>query len=673
MAVARTVDAQDWTRAQSLARAIGPVLAVIGLSATGSIRAQDPADSPPPPGLDVPDSPVPDLGSPPDPLPLAPIPGPFEGPEVSTPPRIEPVQAPLPVAGGLRIGDMVEVVGDPTEELTLVIGQSRIFDLTNPVSRVLVSNPAIAGVRFLDPEVERPRLLDVFGIAFGTTILTVWDDAGRPTSIRLRVTIDTQDLEARITKIFPGADLSITQVGPQIILDGQVADPKTMAEVLQIVQSTLLGDAAAAGLGQGFAGGGSGGGGQGGRGGGNSNPLPPPAVRQTNYSPDSRTTRASQIPENGQLLGPIESPVPDQGFGVPGGAVGVPGVPGLPLGPSGLGIPAVQGFTTADPYAALSPRSGGGSLPAGTIVNRVRVPGPRQVLLKVKIAEVNRTAIRQLGVNFQRITAGDTINSIIGNIGPSGSQLFGIFDEGNFSLFINALRQNNLAKILAEPNLVTLDGQPAEFVAGGRFPYPVPQSATIPGGGTVVTIQFAEFGAILQFLPTILDDQSIRLDVSPVFSELNFGAGTAINGTTVPGINERSARTVVQLREGQTLAIAGLLQTRTNAITARVPLLGDIPIFGQLFSSNTINTLETELVVLVTPELISPLDPDEVPPTPGDRLWEPNDWEFYLLGRIEGRTGYPFRATLQELDPLQIMRHNRSEKRWVVGPSGYAD
>jgi pilus assembly protein CpaC len=319
-----------------------------------------------------------------------------------------------------------------------------------------------------------------------------------------------------------------------------------------------------------------------------------------------------------------------------------------------------------------SPRAGG-VLPPGTIVNRVYVPGPRQVLLKVKIAEINRTALRQLGVNWQRITDGAVINSVIGNIGAPGSQLFGVFDEGNFSLYINALRTNSLAKILAEPNLVALDGQPARFLSGGQFPYPVPQSASIPGGGTVITIQFADFGAILQFIPHILDNDSIRLDVSPVFSELNFAAGTSVNGTTVPGINQRSARTVVQIREGQTLAIAGLLQTRTNATTARVPGLGDLPIVGPWFSRNTIETLETELVVLVTPQIVEALEPNEVPPAPGDKVWEPNDWEFFFLGRIEGRTGHPFRATLRELDPLDVMKHFRSEHRWVVGPHGYAD
>jgi pilus assembly protein CpaC len=363
---------------------------------------------------------------------------------------------------------------------------------------------------------------------------------------------------------------------------------------------------------------------------------------------------------------------------------------------------------------------------AGVIVNRVRVPGPRQVLLRVKIAELNRTALRQLGVSWLDVRNSSIIGSTVGGAGSIGAssgvaqnaafsplsllpgaintpipgriqspgfspvasafsaganaatnsatQLFGIFNAGEFNIFINALRTNSLAKILAEPNLVSLDGQPARFQAGGSFPYPVPQAGA-GGVGSVITIQYAQFGAILSFIPHILQDDVIRLDVEPNFSELNFAQGFAIPGTggTVPGINQRNARTVVELREGQTLAIAGLLSTRTNATTSRIPGLGDLPIVGPWFSRNQIETLETELVVLVTPELVEAVDAAEVPPGPGETLLEPNDWEFFFLGRIEGKTGNPHRATVDYMDPLDVMKHHQSEARWVIGPHGHAD
>ena len=357
---------------------------------------------------------------------------------------------------------------------------------------------------------------------------------------------------------------------------------------------------------------------------------------------------------------------------------------------------------------AAAERRGGGRRDR-CIINRVTVPGPRQVLLHVKIAEINRSATRDIGVSWLYARGKSIFGSAAGNNAtmstttnlslhtshgaarlreaghghlqrdrhghrPAGnSPLFGVFDAGHFSLFIDALRSNALAKILAEPNLVALDGQPARFLVGGLFPFPVPQSSSIPGGTAVVTVQFQRFGTILTFLPQILPNDVIRLDVEPVISQLNFAQGTTVNGGMVPSITERSARTVVELREGQTLAIAGLLQSLTNATTVRVPGLGDLPIVGPWFSANSIETIETETIVLVTPELVAPLDKNEVTEAPGDRVYQPNDAEFYLLGRIEGKLGREFRATKGEQDPLNLMKHFQSEQQWVVGPHGHAD
>jgi pilus assembly protein CpaC len=565
---------------------------------------------------------------------LPPLPMPPAGPV----PPFAPAAA-APMGAPIEAGDLVEVLAEPKVEVPVVVGRSRVFELKRPVRRIVLGNPAIADVRTLDPDAPVSRLLDVFGKSFGTTTLTLWDEQDRTTSILIRVTIDAEDLEARIARIFPGADVRVTQIGPQVVLDGQVPDAKTMSEVLQVVTQALLSESVNAR-------------------GALMAPMAPPValrddLRRASFQQDAPAPSAmdTEAPE-------IEA----AGGDVAGGMPAAPPYPADEMTPGFVGAPSF-----------FNPVSGGATNSAGMIVNRIHIPGPRQVLLKVKIAEINRTAIRQLGVNWQRITAGDVLNSTIGNIGTVGSQLYGIFDEGKFSLYINALRSNNLAKILAEPNLVALDGQPAHFLAGGKFPYPVPQSATIPGGGTVVTIQFQEFGAILQFIPHILDQDTIRLDVSPVFSELNFATGTAVNGTTVPGVNQRSARSVVQLREGQTLALAGLLQTRTNATTARIPGLGDIPVVGPWFSRNSIETTESELIVLVTPELVEPMEANEVPPSPGDRVWEPNDAEFFFLGRIEGRTGYPHRSTISVHDPLNIMKHFQSERRWVVGPHGPSD
>src|SRR5262249_13215160 len=153
--------------------------------------------------------------------------------------------------------------------------------------------------------------------------------------------------------------------------------------------------------------------------------------------------------------------------------------------------------------------------------------------------------------------------------------------------------------------------------------------------------QFREFGVRLGFLPVVLDAETIRLTVDPEVSNIDRTLSTTlvVGGTPVPGLNTRKAHTVVEMREGQTLAIAGLMQLSLAAAVSRAPSLGALPTLGPLFSNNTEERIEKELLVLVTPYLIEPMNPGQVPPTPGDEVKEANDLEFYLLGRSEGRTG----------------------------------
>lgn len=505
------------------------------------------------------------------------------------------------------------------KEIHLVLKRPTIVRVKPDVKRVVVGNRMVADVRWIDENDPRkpdaPRLLEIYSQYWGDTTLTLFDADENASVYLLRVTLDTEGLQRRIARLYPGATIRVRQIGPQLILEGQVPDSKTMSDVITVVQGEL---------------------------------------------------RVTGLANAGSLAGSL-------GYGNQGQAGGGSGGGAA----SGGGNNSISNFNSAPPGGLTNTQS---AQPGLILVNRVYVPGPRQVMLKVKIAELNRTAIRQIGVNFQRITNGNLYVNSIGSVGtsigglfPGNSSLFGVFDAGKFSLFINALRQNNLAKILAEPNLLTLDGQPARFLAGGQFPFPVPQSSSIPGGTAVVTVQFQNFGTFLTFLPHILANDTIRLDIEPSFSQLNFASGTTVNGGPVPAIDQRSAHTVVELREGQTLAIAGLIQTTTNGQTTRVPLLGDLPIVGQLFSNDSINTTETELVVLVTPELVAPIEKNQVAAAPGERVLEPTDYEFYGLGRLEGKTGHYFRSTIQYLDPAGIMRKLRGDKRWIAGPSGYAD
>jgi pilus assembly protein CpaC len=185
-----------------------------------------------------------------------------------------------------------------------------------------------------------------------------------------------------------------------------------------------------------------------------------------------------------------------------------------------------------------------------------------------------------------------------------------------------------------------------------------------------------DFGVRLDFLAHILDDDVIRLTVDPEVSSPDFTVATTLvaGGSPVPGLNKRSAHTTVELRQGQTLAIAGLMSVTLDGTTNRIPGLGDLPIFGTFFSNTTGSRTEKELIVLVTPYLVEPLNHDQVPPSPGDEVNTPNDLEFYLLSRLEGRTGRDFRATTEYDDAVHVVRCLlRLHEQRIQGPSGYCE
>jgi pilus assembly protein CpaC len=263
------------------------------------------------------------------------------------------------------------------------------------------------------------------------------------------------------------------------------------------------------------------------------------------------------------------------------------------------------------------------------VLNLLQLPGgseSQQVMLQVRIAEVNRKAIQELGVNFFVNRAGGA--------GRVTTQQFSapIFDDGRdgglvFSDFLNlflfsrtegvgavikALEQKGYFQSLAEPNLIAYNGQEASFLAGGEFPVPIVQGS---GAASNVTIMFKEFGVRLNFKPTIAGDV-IRLKVRPEVSSLDFNNGITLQGFRVPALITRRAETDVELRDGQSFAIAGLLNNTMQTDGANIPFLSKIPIIGYLFKSKADRKERTELMVLVTPRLVRPLDPDEVPALP---------------------------------------------------------
>jgi len=255
--------------------------------------------------------------------------------------------------------------------------------------------------------------------------------------------------------------------------------------------------------------------------------------------------------------------------------------------------------------------------------------GAQEVLLQVKFAEVDRTAITQLGVNFVSTGAGNFIGTTttgqFGGFGPqtltqtrtpngtitttSGETLNNVLNlflfrpDINFGAVIQALQSKNLLQILAEPNLIAVNGKEASFLAGGQFPFPIVQ----PGNGfTAVTISFKEFGVRLQFTPVITPNGYIHLKVAPEVSTLDFANALTIQGFTVPALSTRKAETEFELQDGQSFVIAGLMDNRVTDIYNKIPGLGDIPILGNFFRSKSVQKSNSELMVLCTVKRISP-------------------------------------------------------------------
>ena len=192
---------------------------------------------------------------------------------------------------------------------------------------------------------------------------------------------------------------------------------------------------------------------------------------------------------------------------------------------------------------------------------------------------------------------------------------------------------------LAEPNLIALSGDAARFLAGGEFPVPVAPRTTTAGFPTV-TIEFKKFGVELAFVPTVLSRGVINLRVEPSVSELDFANAVTIAGTTVPALTRRDARTTVELRDGQSFAIAGLLQTRNRQDVSQVPWIGSVPVLGTLFRSSSYQQEETDLVIIVTPRLVAPAVPGQQLASPLDSRLPANDVDFFLNGQMEVRKRY---------------------------------
>lgn len=295
----------------------------------------------------------------------------------------------------------------------------------------------------------------------------------------------------------------------------------------------------------------------------------------------------------------------------------------------------------------------------GKVVNMLSIGASQQVMLEVRFSEVKRSALKQIGAGF---FVGNDSGSFTGAIGGGASltpdpetgvgvlglsaiaDSFGILTKRfgafglNFDAAFDALQRQGAITTLAEPTLVALSGETATFLAGGEFPIPVVQDGGSDGGSRSITVQFKPFGVSLAFTPTVLADGVINMVVAPEVSSIDPTASVTINNLRIPGLQTRRAKTVLELKDGQSFALAGLLRRDFQDTVRQFPLLGSIPIIGALFRSTNFQREETELVITVTPRLVRPVKSGTLA-LPTDRVKPPNEMDLFLNGRTD--TGVP--------------------------------
>jgi len=338
----------------------------------------------------------------------------------------------------------------------------------------------------------------------------------------------------------------------------------------------------------------------------------------------------------------------------------------------------VSGPLAQDTALSLAGSFGGGK--REKTVNLLHVGGVQQVMVEVRLAEIDRTILDRMGINWtalapqgniyaQQINALNALQTLtrtfLGGTGTgssggtsttftqalssnvtgiAGFKMSGLI----WTMFFDILKQNNLGRILAEPNLVTTSGQQASFLAGGEYPVPVPQSGV---GGTTITIDYKKYGVGLNFTPTVLDDDKIAMRLEPEVSEIDPTVTVTISGFTIDGFLTRKMSTHLEVHDGQTIAMAGLLKNEDRNVVSKFPWVGDVPILGNLFRSSSWQKQETELVVLVTPHLVKPVTPGTARLS-DDKWIDPSEYEKYFLGWNQGK---PKAQPAPVQQPAQLM------------------
>ena len=535
-----------------------------------------------------------------------------------------------PTEDALSIANrFVQSTIDPEIPLNLVLGRPKILQLSAVPRRLYVPDEDVVRTEVIDR--DSGREIAVTGLREGSTTLIMWfDDANSPSgqttvSYLVRVYADPilarpiESLEKELNLKFPNSFIELDQIEDRMIVRGQAPDTIEMAQILQVLTG-------ARGI----------------------NPIQARASRNRNQGSSITLTNAANFQEQ------VDTAMLDD--------------------------VAAQRRRVIDPIA----------LAQAGIINQMTVVGEQQVMLKVTVAEVNRSAARSIGLNFgiQNDGGFTVFESAVGNLttqGGSGANLLASLDMGQVQLAIEALRRLNLSKTLAEPNLVTMNGQPADFHAGGRFPVPIISAGGNGNGQNLQGVSFIPFGVELQFTPIIEDRDIIRLQLNAEVSTRDESLGTSIGGgagggaggggggTQVSGLNSRNFSTTVQLRSGQTIAVAGLLQTNYGASADRVPFWGDLPFVGASGGVSRSSSGEQELVILVTPHLVAPTDEGRSRALPGSDVYEPSDLEFFVANRLESRRSKDYRSSVRTDHARQKITHKSRSEQFMLGEIGPTD
>lgn len=458
--------------------------------------------------------------------------------------------------------------------MDVTLGKSTLLRLPSPISRISVGNPGVADVTLINPSE-----VYILGKMIGTTNIILWAKSGQTRVVDVTVMMDAVALQNKLQEIMPDEkDIHVKAAGDSLILSGTVAN-------------TIKADRAVA--------------------------LADTYMRTS-------------------VLGMMMSMQGDSQQGGQGGQGGMQGMQILR-----------QGIQSDEDSAGA-----GAGLGSIKIVNLLRVRDNQQVMLEVKVAEVNRTIAEKLGFDFARAArkAGSAWTQVMaGVIGGGAANLLtaknlnanvdlglpritnATFEEAT-AFLVDAEKKDELIKILAEPNIVAISGQAASFLVGGEIMIPVPSA-------NQVRLLPKEFGIGVHFTPTVLEEGRINLKVSPEVSELVDITNVASTGLgqvlAIPTFTTRRVSTTVQLSDGQSLAIGGLLQDNLTEQVKRFPILGEVPVLGTLFRSSNYKQKKTELMIVITPRLIKPLQPDYTLPT--DAYSSPDRGEFLIHGRMESK------------------------------------